>query len=436
MATVDGVLVEGNRREPISSKKQLVIALVTLMIAFSVAPIVTTFREGMRKDYPLWYSVGRIVLNGGEVYPTEPGRLFPFMYPPSCASMLAIGSLLGEKLFVIGLVLINSASWLACILLSVYLVTGRPLPSHPMIYVVPTAAVLPFIHDTYLLGQPSLLLMALMLGGFVCLRQGSDWSAGTLIALAAGIKAFPVLAVGYLVYRRYWKATAATLVVLAGLLLVLPLPFRGPTRTWTDLVTWTKGMVLKYDEKGIAQRPDRCYSFKNQSIMALGNRMLRSIPADGEADLNWKVNVADLDFKTVNRVIAGFSLALCLFYVLVMPRAGSRTRVTDGIELSMLMILILFFAPLSFNYSYNWLIFPLSVVMTLAMAAPAGSTERKARLACVGVTIFVLALAIPMLRVAQAYGNVLLAGLILFVWLGYELKKASGQADPSPALQG
>ncbi len=434
MATVDGVIGEGSpRRESPSAQAQMTIGLIILMIAFSVAPIVNTFRTGMKKDYPLWYSIGRIVLDGGEIYPTEPGKLFPFMYPPSCASMLAIGSLVGEKAFVIGLVLINSAAWLACILLSVYLVTGRPLPKSPLIYIVPTAAVLPFIHDTYLLGQPSVLLLALMLGAFACLRLGRDWSAGALIAIGAGIKAFPILAVGYLVYRRHWKATIATLVILVGLLLVLPLPFRGPVRTWTDLETWTRGMVLKYDEDGIAQRPDRCYSFKNQSIMALGNRMLRSIPADGEADLSWKVNIADLDFKTVNRIIAGVSLALCLFYIGVMPKSSRRTHLTDGIEFAMLCILILFFTPLSFNYSYAWLMFPLSVVMSLAMGAPAGSPERRARLLCCGFSIAILALAIPMLRGAQAYGNVMISGLVLYLWLGFELWRSGRNPEPLPS---
>jgi len=41
--------------------------------------------------------------------------------------------------------------------------------------------------------------------------------------------------------KRTGKATIATLVILVGLLLVLPLPFRGPVRAWTDLETWTKG---------------------------------------------------------------------------------------------------------------------------------------------------------------------------------------------------
>lgn len=449
MATVEGVMDQeqgrGNarRREPMSTSRQLLLGFAVLAAAFSVAPIVTTFREGMKKDYPLWYHVGRLVRTGGEVYPTEPGRLFPFMYPPSCASMLAIGSMLGERAFVVGLVLLNTASWLACILLSVYLVAGRPLTRNPWVYIVPSAAVLPFVHDTYLLGQPSLLLLALMLGSFVCLRRGADWSAGALIAIAAGIKAFPIMAVGYLVYRRRWTAALSTLIVLAVLLLVLPLPFRGPARAWSDLTTWTRGMVLKYDEEGIAQRPDRCYSFKNQSILALGNRLLRAIPADGEADSVWMVNLADLEFQTVNRIIVGASLALCLFYVAAMPRAGRRTRLSDGIEFGMLTILMLFFAPLSFNYSYNWLVFPLSIVICMGLSAPPGSIERKARLGCAGASIAVLALALPMLRGAQAYGNVFASALILYIWLGLELwregRRSAAEADlesPAPAAAG
>ncbi len=37
--------------------------------------------------------------------------------------------------------------------------------------------------------------------------------------------------------------------------------------------------------------------------MALANRLLRAIPADGEAKDGWRVNVANLDFATVNKII-------------------------------------------------------------------------------------------------------------------------------------
>jgi hypothetical protein len=43
---------------------------------------------------------------------------------------------------------------------------------------------------------------------------------------------------------------------------------------------------LTYNTHGIAQRPLRSYSYKNQSIMAVAHRLLRGVPADGEAVLS------------------------------------------------------------------------------------------------------------------------------------------------------
>ena len=123
------------------------------------------------------------------------------MYPPSCAVLLAMGSIVGERQMVLALIMLNSAAWLASIVLAVYLATGKAARQNPLLYIVPMLAVVPFISDTFLLGQPNLLLLALMLGGFACLRRRWPWGAGALIGLAAAIKAFPAMALVYLVYR-------------------------------------------------------------------------------------------------------------------------------------------------------------------------------------------------------------------------------------------
>jgi hypothetical protein len=300
---------------------------------------------------------------------------------------------------------------------------------------VPTLWVIPFVHDMYLLGQPNLLLLCLMLGAFACLRAGRSWSAGALVALAAGIKAFPVLALGYLVYRRDWRASLSTVVSLAVLLLVLPMPFRGPAKAVDDLVVWTKGMVLKYDEGQIAQRPERCYSFKNQSLIAVTNRMLRDIPADGERKDPWRVNVASLDFKTVNKIAAAAGLSLCLFYVAAMPwrrpGAGPVGGRVFAAETAMLTLMILVFSPFAFNYFYVWLIYPLTVVLDRLLDAPHGSRERRVLGAGLAAALAVYAATAVSLRGAQAYGNLLAVDLILLGLLGWLLFRdrsaASGQ---------
>jgi hypothetical protein len=303
--------------------------------------------------------------------------------------------------------------------------------------------VIPFIHDMYLLGQPNLGLLALMLGALACLKVGRPYAAGGLVALAAGIKAFPILAVGWLVYRGYHKATAAVAIGLFLLLLVLPAGlFRGADRAVDDLVTWTRGMVLRYDRGTIAQRAERSYSFKNQSLIAVGNRLLRPVLADGEGDKQWYVNVVSLDFRGVNAVLALAAASLCGFTLATMPRRARRTPQSDAAETAVLLILIVMFSPLSFNYSYVWLIYPLTVALHAALSAEGGSWGRVVLFGWVAAAVIVLALALPFPRVAQAYGNLLASGLILLIGLGLLTRRwaASAQdtigSEPGPIIGG
>ena len=416
-------------RGPGRHEARILVALAIAMIAFWVAPILNCLREKpFNKDYTLWYLVGQQVLRGEEIYPKD-GRPFPFMYPPPCASMLGVLSTLGPLPMILILLLVNSAAWVGCIFLAAKLATGRAWRRHPLLYLVPTLAVGVYVHDIFLLGQPNLLLLACMLGAFACLRRRAGGAAGVLIAFAAAVKAFPIMAVGYLVYRRHWRATAVTLAALAAFLVVVPMPFRGTAQAWDDLKTWTGGMVLKYDSGGIAQRPERSYSFKNQSVVALANRLLRPIPGDGEAKETWTVNIADLDFRSINAVIAATGLGLCGFYVAAMPRRARRTAQTDAIETAMLLLLILCFSPLSFNYFFVWLLYPLTVAMHLILSAPSGSRARGVRVAWLASSLIILALPIPFPKVAQACGSEFFAALILLIGLGCDLRRI-GRAEP------
>jgi alpha-1,2-mannosyltransferase len=241
------------------------------------------------------------VRQGVDVYPRpETGRLFPFMYPPSAAAMLGFVSVWGPLGSLLLLVIVNSASWLACVWLSVWLALGSGGRRHPLSVIVPSLSVIVLIYNIYLLGQPNMLLLALLLGAFACLRLRSQVGAGFLVATAAAIKAFPILVLAYLVYRRMWIASASTVAALAAWLLIAPLPFRSPDQVIDDLVVWSKGMIFTYNSYGIAQRPFRSYSYKNQSIMAIAHRLLRDVPADGESVLSRKSRARQLGLLAPN----------------------------------------------------------------------------------------------------------------------------------------
>ena len=97
----------------------------------------------------------------------------------------------------------------------------------PWLFALPGFVTITFVFDMFDLGQPNLVLLALMLFGFWLLQHGRPWMAGSMFALATAIKVFPVAVFPYLIWRRQW-ATAASMVVFLGVFLfVLPAPFRG-----------------------------------------------------------------------------------------------------------------------------------------------------------------------------------------------------------------
>ena len=487
----DGVLQRETGQFPPRVYRGLAIVFLILTIVFSAIPLAIDLLDMPNKDYSLWYQVGVVLRQGMDLYPDPAtGRLFPFMYPPSAAALLGFLSVLGKHGTTLVLVLVHSAAWIGAILLSVWLATGgkgnpaAPGRHHPLLYAAPSLCIIALIHNTYLLGQPNLSLLALLLGAFACLRRQREAAAGALVATAAAIKAFPILAIGYFIYRRMWRATFATLAVLAIWLFVVPLPFRTPAQAAQDLTRWSRGMIFTYNAKGIAQRPFRSFSFKNQSIMAMTHRLLRDVPADGEKVLAehlaksrsagsqpprglradgsfdlavlltappetpswnadfatvqpalqraWRVNVVSLGFRTVTVVTLAAMLALSLFVIAGWPPRRARTAQTDAIEYAHVTLLIVMFSPLSFNYAFVWLIYPFTVALHLVLNHPAPGRWRAVERAWLAAALLIPGLAVFAPFSAQAYGNLFVPALLLVIGLGVKpraITREDAQAD-------
>jgi len=394
----------------------LVSIFIVLTIVFSAVPLLHYFRGRSIIDYKLWYDTGKYVLAGDEIFFVRSGK-YDFMYPPPCALLLAGASLLGQGGLILLLVAINSAAWLYSARLTAILAASHRSIRNVWLYLIPSLLVIVYIWSSYHLGQPNLVLLALMLGAFVALRTKLEISAGALIAVAAAIKAFPVIAIIYLVYRRYWKATASLILTLTFLLLVLPAPFRGFERAWRDLEKWSVGM-LKYDAAGVGQRPRRSFTWKNQSLVGAANRLLRHVDADAASapDTPTYVNFADLRFPTVNAILIGVALALGTLFTAVMPQRGMRTAESDAIEFALLLLMMLMITPLSFGYFFSWLMLPFAVIMQRVIDG-----KGLASLCWSLPALAILALALPFPRGAQLYGNTFFATLLLFIGLSIEL---------------
>lgn len=408
-----------NRDPCISS--YLAILFLILACAFSIAPLVNSATSRMNKDYDLWQRTGWIVSNGQSIYPTDPNRLFPFMYPPPAAVMLAPLAELPRPLFVASLLILQTAAWAFCIYASVRLSTGRFRGVHPALYMAPSLMVIPFVSDMYLLGQPAILLLALSLGSFLALRRSLPVLSGFLLATATAIKAYPVILIGYLIYRKKPRATAATLAGIAFYLAIFPLSYRSIDQVGQDLSLWARGMLFKYDDRSIGQRPDRSFSYKNQSLQATVHRLSRPVLADGENDRSWYVNLTNLDFRRSNYLMMASIIAIGGFTMWAWWGAGwpgrSRADVMNA-EQSMSLMLTVMLAPLSFNYSYVWLIFPLTFLMAVALDADRAPRCRASALWTLLTTAALLACTLLNTRVAAAYGNIFFAGFAAFVGIG------------------
>src|SRR5213596_1221403 len=339
------------------------------------------------------------------------------MYPPPCALFLACASLLGQGGLILLLVAINSAAWFYSARLSAILAGGMAGARNVWLYVIPNLLVIVYIWSSYHLGQPNLVLLALMLGAFFGLRASRQIIAGGLIAVAAAVKAFPVIAIVYLLYRRYWIAAVSLVVTLLFLLLFLPAPFRGFERAWRDIEKWSAGM-LKYSETSVGQRPMRSYTWKNQSLVGVSNRLLRHVDADAASAPHQPiyVNLANLKFSLVNAIVVGIALALGSVFIAVMPQRDMRTVETDAIEFALLFLLMLMVTPLSFGYFYSWLMLPFAVITQRALI------ERVSSILwwCVPA-LALLAVGLITPHGAQFYGNTFFATLLLFVGLSIEL---------------
>ena len=394
----------------------LVLLFLVTATVFSVLPLLRYLRGHTIFDYELWYATGKHVLAGDEIYFFRAGK-YDFMYPPPCALFLAGASLLGQGGLILLLVIINSAAWFCSAKLSAILSIGNRSAINWWLYFVPSLLVIVYIWSSYHLGHPNLVLLALMLCGFVSLRTKREVVGGGFIAVAAAIKAFPILAIVYLVYRRYWTAVGSLIVTLAFLLLILPAPFRGFERAWHDLEKWSAGM-LKYSEVTVGQRPMRSYTWKNQSLIGVSNRLLRHVDADAASAPHQPVyvNFADLSFRLVNAIIIGVALALGLVFVTLMPRRDMRTSDSDAIEFALLLLLMLMVTPLSFGYFYSCLLLPFAVVTQQTLA------QKRVRVLWWTLPALAsLALGLEFPRGAQLYGNTFFATLLLFIGLSIEL---------------
>jgi hypothetical protein len=280
-----------------------------------------------------------------------------------------------------------------------------------------------FVFDMFDLGQPNLVLLAMMLLGFWWLQNARPWAAGSMFALATAIKVFPLAVLPYLVWRRRWAA-AASMVALTGVFLFLvPVPIRGFERNVAELSTWYRGMVGSSSEKGFGQRDEQNWSWVNQSIIAVTHRLTRPINynQDDPTKPPRTMNLLDLDFRAANWMVLAVSLLVGLGFVSVLPPLSKVTPRSNAEELGILFCLMTVASPLARQYYFMWLFFPITILIHRAAYEPRPAARRATWL-LLALAGALMMLSFPIFPIyLQAIGNnlaataVLIAGLVWYI---------------------
>ncbi|GAB1715655.1 MAG: hypothetical protein NTAFB05_06970 [Nitrobacter sp.] len=407
----------------------LFLAACVLLTADVLVPEI--LGHGKTKDYPLWYWAGQQVLQGGDLYPKGSSEGFPFLYPPLSAILLAIPSYLGKIPLYLSLCLLNATAWWITAQLS-NAMTGSGRRPEPWLEALPGIVTITFVFDMFDLGQPNLVLLAMMLFGFLWLRQERGWLSGSMFALAAAIKVFPVAVLPYLLWRRRWASATSMIACLGIFLFLVPAPIRGFDRNVSELATWYRGMVGSSSERGFGQRDAQNWSWVNQSIIAVTHRLVRPVNYNqiDPAKPAQYMNVADLDYKTANWIVLAVFAAIGLGFIGIIPARAKMTPKSTAEEVGILVCLMTVASPLARQYYFVWLFFPMTVLFHRA-AFDLRPKARAMSRAALGVSFALMALSLPVFpKLLQALGNNLAATFVIIAALAWHIRHPSAAADP------
>src|ERR1700738_2651933 len=316
--------------------------------------------------------------------------------------------------------------------------TGSGRIPGPWLFALPGIVTISFVFDMFDLGQPNLVLLAMMLFGFWLLQHGRPWIGGSMFALATAIKVFPVAVFPYLLWRRQWAAVAGMVVFLGIFLFVVPAPVRGFQHNISELKTWFQGMVGTSSEQGFGQRGEQNWSWVNQSIIAVTHRLARPVNynQDNPAKPPAYMNLLDLDFRTANGLVLAISLAIGLGFIAVMPPRSRTTPRSDAEELGILFCLMTVASPLARQYYFMWLFFPITILVHRATFDPRANV-RGWTWAALGVAGLLMGLSLPIFpNDIQAYGNTLAATAVIAAGLVWHILHPPAETAAGPIAKG
>jgi hypothetical protein len=317
-------------------------------------------------DFGAYYRGAAAVRRGETPYRVDPryGPTAVYVYAPAFAYCLVPLTYLDYLWAVRCWLVLNWLAVLACLFLSLRLVTGSEWYTHRWrllwLAALPVSA---YFWDNLHAGQAALLVIVCCLGWIACRRAGHPFVGGLLLSVAVGLKLYPILLTPWLVLRRDGRGCAGVATGLFGLFL-LPALWVGGAGSLDLHLQW---MRLTQETQSAGQT----IRTGNQSLLAVLARL--PVISDGHTVLAPERLAALCQWYPL---LLGLVTA-AVYGALMIVRArqprnlpGAESRLRDNVAYAVLLVLMTLAGPRSWRCNFAALVFP-------CMLLAAGVCQRR-----------------------------------------------------------
>ncbi|MCB9893127.1 MAG: DUF2029 domain-containing protein [Planctomycetes bacterium] len=202
-------------------------------------------------------------LHAGELMRTQGGGIYdmqthtpetgPFIYPPASAAMFGFFSLLPTSAAVV----IWVAVLFSCMVVAfacAYRLAGSLVKGRDAAFIAVLAlATFGAFYADVTKANINSMVIALMLGGLLCVERGRERRGGALLAAAAFVKVLPVVLVVWLVANKRWRALQGW-AIGAAFAILAPLAWTVPNHGVIDGVGADVNLHVEYVQQTVAPR--------------------------------------------------------------------------------------------------------------------------------------------------------------------------------------
>lgn len=277
-----------------------------------------------------------------------------FTYPPAFALAMVPFSFLSNGMWNVAWYIVTLGatiiSYRLAEALALRLVPG-PWPERELIFLRVGSLLLSlkFILVVYENQAYDLVVLPLILSGLLCLIDKRNLAAAVLLAVAAALKATPILFLPYLLLRRRFAAAAAFMAVLAGVSFLPDLFFTPQGSSSGYFMTWFNNIASGALIEDPAKAKNAFWAGPNAHNHSIHGSIARLVDGTSfQADFPLILHAAQLLFV----VLIGLLLVLSI-----------RREDTIPAEGSLVIIAMLMLSPMTSRSHYVNLLLPYTVLM-------------------------------------------------------------------------